>query len=47
MLKSGGVEAKPKSFNRYMVECEYVNWSEVYKNANRFNRYMVECEYQF
>ena len=27
-----------------MVECEYVNWSEVYKHADCFNRYMVECE---
>ena len=32
-------------FNRYMVECEYVDKSINLNVINCFNRYMVECEY--
>ena len=33
-----------KSFNRYMVECEYCMKILYLKNVEGFNRYMVECE---
>ena len=33
-----------QSFNRYMVECEYMKKSENDKKSVCFNRYMVECE---
>ena len=33
-----------KSFNRYMVECEYVGWLFMDAGEPSFNRYMVECE---
>ena len=32
------------SFNRYMVECEFVYKDSVSDVVNGFNRYMVECE---
>ena len=33
------------SFNRYMVECEFVNDADCFFCIHSFNRYMVECEY--
>ena len=35
-----------KSFNRYMVECEYTYEHIQGYLLFGFNRYMVECEYQ-
>ena len=32
------------SFNRYMVECEFLIDDKVPKSNLCFNRYMVECE---
>ena len=32
-------------FNRYMVECEFVNDADCFFCIHSFNRYMVECEY--
>ena len=32
------------SFNRYMVECEYVFKERAALERRSFNRYMVECE---
>ena len=32
-------------FNRYMVECEYIQHSKILNPNKCFNRYMVECEY--
>ena len=34
-----------EGFNRYMVECESVKWTDNDTNEVSFNRYMVECEY--
>ena len=31
-------------FNRYMVECEFVEFTNIIRSRNGFNRYMVECE---
>ena len=33
-------------FNRYMVECEFIKFTNIAGIGNGFNRYMVECEYQ-
>ena len=32
------------SFNRYMVECEFIIFTFIIRRGNGFNRYMVECE---
>ena len=34
------------SFNRYMVECEYLIGGNLLGAGTSFNRYMVECEYE-
>ena len=34
-----------KSFNRYMVECEFFPVLAETANQKGFNRYMVECEF--
>ena len=36
---------KNNRFNRYMVECEYINIFHAVLAKSSFNRYMVECEY--
>ena len=38
------ISGQSLSFNRYMVECEYIKMSCMWKNTYSFNRYMVECE---
>ena len=35
------------SFNRYMVECEFLNLTDITNADKSFNRYMVECEFCF
>ena len=33
------------SFNRYMVECEFLQFRHIHQCRAGFNRYMVECEF--
>ena len=33
-----------RRFNRYMVECEYLYFTNIVQIKFSFNRYMVECE---
>ena len=34
------------SFNRYMVECEFIKRFDEIIDKIGFNRYMVECEFR-
>ena len=38
------MQISSQSFNRYMVECEYVDGNTNKGGVAGFNRYMVECE---
>ena len=42
---SGKMAQMTTGFNRYMVECEYVEKPRCKDGFYRFNRYMVECEF--
>ena len=43
-IKCSEAISHTRSFNRYMVECEYMNRGAGDLRQARFNRYMVECE---
>ena len=43
-LTSTGYVRRDVRFNRYMVECECINFIYAYAMRMGFNRYMVECE---